>query len=113
MGEVSCITDIPDKCQKAFAKVPTVGVAVKVISISDIDMAGHCFLADFNINVCWIGEADAGPQIQLYNMVEQMEWEQVPGVFSEEVPDKDPVIKCRGKKGGHDGVADWSYYYRV
>lgn len=108
---VSTVDAIPNACREDFADAPVVGIAAKVISISDLNMAGNTFLADFNVNVAWVGGAEDGPEIQLYNMVTEIEREQVP------VPQSDGKgngkCVCKGKKGSHDGQTQWSYYYRV
>lgn len=108
---VSTIDAIPKGCRGDFAEAPVVGIAVKVISISDLNMAGNTFLADFNVNVAWVGGKEDGPEIQFYNIVTEIEREQVPVPQSDEKGSGKFV--CKGKKGSHDGETQWSWYYRV
>lgn len=115
-SEVTCIEDIPYDLQKKYKNVQTVGVSVKVISIASINTVESTYLADLNVNVCWIGEKDAGPQIQIYNMVEQLEYEQVPPpqeLRDDQNDGRSSDIKCFGKKASNDGATDWSWYYRI
>lgn len=98
---VTKVDDLPtDIREKKYLEAPNVGVAIKVISISHLDLADNTFQADFNINVAWCGKQDwagedkdaLGELVQIYN---QMEGED---------PDVSEV-----KKG--DGGFDW--YFRV
>jgi len=108
---VSTIDAIPKGCREEFDDTPVVGIAVKVISIADLNMANDTFFADFNVNVAWVGGEEDGPEIQFYNMVTEIERVQVP------VPQSDGKgngkFVCKGKKGSHDGETQWSWYYRV
>lgn len=108
---VFTVDAIPTECQKDYVDAQVVGIAVKVISLAELNMAANTFLADFNVNVAWVGGAEDGPEIQFYNMVTEIEREQVP------LPQSDSKgngkFVCKGKKGLHDGQTQWSWYYRV
>lgn len=69
-GIVYSVDAIPEKCRKKYENVPSVGVALKVISISHLDMADNTFMADYNLNIAWAGEKDQKPEIQIYNLME-------------------------------------------
>jgi hypothetical protein len=86
---------IPAECQADYRDAPEVGVAVKVISISALDMANNTFSADFNVNVAWRGAEDAGPDVQFYNVLEVIEQERSP------------------EEGGKKGQDGWDFFYRV
>lgn len=96
--EVSQVDDIPQEQRKKYLKdgVPVVGVAVKVISLSHLNMAEDTFAADFNVNVAWIGEKDNLPEVQFYNLAEEGAMEQ-----------------AETKKGAHDGATQWDWVYRI
>lgn len=108
---VSTIDALPTGCREDYDGAQVVGIAVKVISIADLNMAANTFVADFNVNVAWVGGVEDGPEIQFYNIVTEIEREQVP------VPQNDGKgngkFVCKGKKGSHDGQTQWSFYYRV
>lgn len=96
--EVHDIDAIPYEQRKKYLKdgVPTVGVAVKIISIASLNMAEDTFLADFNLNVCWTGGKDDHPLVQFYNLVEEIA--------------KD---EAEPKTGTHDGTTQWDWFYRI
>jgi hypothetical protein len=84
---------IPKQAQAPYEEAPVVGIAVKLISISSLDMASCTFSADFNINVAWKGaDKDNGPDIQFYNIVEEVE--------------RDQAATKKGDEG-------WEWFYRV
>lgn len=76
---VTNVADIPEGIrEKKYANAPEVGIAIKVISISHLDLADNTFMADFNINVAWKGEKSwpgedkesMAELVQIYNMME-------------------------------------------
>lgn len=89
---VSSVDQIPEEFRKKYVNAPQVGIALKVISISHLDMADNTFMADYNLNIAWIGEAGQKPEVQIYN---QMEGED---------PEESEVKKGQG---GFD------HYYRI
>lgn len=89
---VSEVDQIPEKCSKDYEDAPEIGVGVKVIAISDMDMASGTFSADINVNVAWKGEKDDEPVIQFYNLAEATE--------------PDTAEAKKGKKG-------WDWFYRT
>lgn len=101
--DVQTVDDIPQVCRGKYVKdgalaVPIVGIGVKVISITSLDLTESTFKADFNVNVAWVGASTDMPSIQFYNIVEEIE---------REPSDPEP------KKALSDGSTDWSFYYRV
>jgi len=90
---VQSVEALPDEYRKKYeTKGLEVGVAVKVISISHVDMANNTFDADFNLNIAWKGEVDDKPEVQIYNMREEQ--------------DKDEADVKKGEAG-------FDHYYRV
>jgi len=86
------VADIPDQCKSKYDDAPEVGIAIKVIAIGGLDLAGHSFSADFNLNVAWKGNKDEVPEIQFYNLLESQQKE-----------------KGKVKKG----AAGFDWYYRL
>jgi len=94
--DVKTIEEIPKQCQGPYETAMEVGIACKVISISNVDLAAGTFMADININVAWKGKTkDDGPAIQLYNVVELSEQERSP------------------EEGAKKGSKGWDWFYRV
>lgn len=90
------VKEIPEACQAKYTNVLDVGVAVKIISIFNMDLANGTFMADFNINVAWKGGGeDDGPAIQLYNIIEELEHERSP------------------EAGAKKGSKGWDWFYRL
>eukprot|EP00747_Dinoflagellata_sp_TGD_P045250 gnl/TRDRNA2_/TRDRNA2_143728_c2_seq1.p1 gnl/TRDRNA2_/TRDRNA2_143728_c2~~gnl/TRDRNA2_/TRDRNA2_143728_c2_seq1.p1 ORF type:complete len:657 (-),score=155.25 gnl/TRDRNA2_/TRDRNA2_143728_c2_seq1:168-1976(-) len=89
------IEDLPtNSLKKQFATAPEVGVGVKVMSISHINMAEGTFDACFNINVAWKGSTDDKPELVFYNAHKGFEIE------------KDMIVKGKG-------WWDWVYRLRI
>jgi len=99
--DVQIVDEIPDVCRGEYVdngvlKVPLVGLAAKVISIASLDLAESTFKADLNVMVAWVGDEEDAPEVQFYNLQEEMSKEQT-----------------KTKKAVHDGTTNWNFYYRV
>jgi hypothetical protein len=67
------VSDLHPSYRAPFEDGPKVGIALKVIAISDLRMTEHSFSADVNVNVAWKGDKKLKPKIQFYNILDIQE----------------------------------------
>lgn len=106
---VANVDDIPVGCRKPYENAPEVGVAVKVIAITDLDMSGHSFSVDFNLNVAWKGEKDNMPEVQFYNILESQEHEQADTKAGDAGFDWYYRIRCRASFRQNFAIRDFPF----
>eukprot|EP00747_Dinoflagellata_sp_TGD_P182491 gnl/TRDRNA2_/TRDRNA2_36762_c0_seq1.p1 gnl/TRDRNA2_/TRDRNA2_36762_c0~~gnl/TRDRNA2_/TRDRNA2_36762_c0_seq1.p1 ORF type:complete len:383 (-),score=49.99 gnl/TRDRNA2_/TRDRNA2_36762_c0_seq1:70-1218(-) len=86
------VEDMPEEHRRKYAEVSEVGIAMKIVSISNVDMAQDSFDACFNIIVAWKGEKEDGPELHIYNAQLGIEME---------------------KQDIKSGSKGWDWFYRV
>lgn len=99
---IATVEELPEECRKPYLEEDAkAGVAVKIISVFEIDMAAHSFSADFNINVVWNGDVENVPEIQFYNAIE----------IREAVPN--PSCKDSIRQASKKADAGFDWFYRI
>lgn len=100
-------TDIPSPFNAKYQKAVEVGIAIKVISISHLDIAENTFQADFNLNVAWKGTKEDMVDVQIYNACPELEMDPKEVKIDTHVKASPTTARLQ------TGVNGFDWYYRI